>query len=56
MIIDKHFSTGSKLEIHLIWKMATYILSQHVFPPQPAFTCAKSTIETLGKGVKYVQS
>ena len=24
--------------------------------PQPTFTCAKSTIETLGKGVKNVQS
>ena len=28
--IASNFSTGSKLEIHLIWKMATYILYQKV--------------------------
>ena len=31
-------------------KFSQYFLSQ------PAFTCSKSTIETLEQGVKYVQS
>ena len=28
----------------------------HKYTTQLAFTCSKSTIETLEKGVKYVQS
>ena len=29
---------------------------RYLYIPQPAFTCSKSTIETLEQGVKYVQS
>ena len=28
----------------------------HIYFPQLAFACSKSTIETLEQGVKYVQS
>ena len=43
--------TERKLNVHeMIRRRAERVLSQ------PAFTCSKLTIETLEKGVKYVQS
>ena len=34
-------------------QIAGFLNQQHT---QPTFTCSKSTIETLEKGVRYVQS
>ena len=39
----------------LIMSVGTLFIYQKVFT-QLTFTCSKSTIETLEKGVKYVQS
>ena len=32
------------------------MIASKIFTSQLAFTCSKSTIETLEKGVKYVQN
>ena len=40
----------------LIKKVVIFQLDFHKLLSQLTFTCSKSTIETLEKGIKYVQS
>ena len=44
----KHTQIG--LALKRLKRLEKYI------PTEPAFTCSKLTIETLGQGVKYIQS
>ena len=36
--------------------MIAYVVLLTIAGPQPAFTCSKFAVETLQRGVKYIQS
>ena len=50
-----HLVDVSNFFVKISWATFLYLFGREE-PTQPAFTCSKLTIETLGQGVKYVQS
>ena len=46
----------ARIYIDCFWKQKMRSLFAGQLSPQPAITCSKLTLETLGQGVKYVQS
>ena len=48
--------TNKKKEIYNQEKLPLITWRNHFLATQLTFTCSKSTVETLKKGIKYVQS